>query len=283
MFNLGLRKKLHNLSVPVRTMLAEKGIFLNNNDKQLWKLKDKHKGEAAVIIGMGPSLKAEDLDLFKDYVTFACNKIYLAYDQTSWRPNYYSVIDSLVIENNYKAIENLDGSILLFPGKKKKILPKNSNSIYFNYHKGIKSGKANKAPQYSSNPIQGMVNGGATVLLPLIQAAYWCGCDPVYVVGIDFSFIVSSSTGEKSSDNEDILEGEGEVNHFHPDYRKKGETWTYPKLDNQIVGFDFARRAYENSGRKLLNASRKTKLESLERVSFEEVFNEKSLPTNKKL
>jgi hypothetical protein len=43
----------------------------------------------ACIIGNGPSLKPEQLDLLKGELCYACNRIDLMYPRTSWRPEVY--------------------------------------------------------------------------------------------------------------------------------------------------------------------------------------------------
>ena len=43
----------------------------------------------AFIIGNGPSLKASDLDLLVDEVSFGINRINLIFDETDWRPTHY--------------------------------------------------------------------------------------------------------------------------------------------------------------------------------------------------
>jgi hypothetical protein len=45
------------------------------------------------LIGNGPSLDNIDLDLFKNRITFAVNRIHLKYDSTDWRPTYYVIED----------------------------------------------------------------------------------------------------------------------------------------------------------------------------------------------
>ena len=49
----------------------------------------------AFVIGNGPSLKAEQLDLLhqNDCITFGVNRIHLIYDQTKWRPTYWVIMD----------------------------------------------------------------------------------------------------------------------------------------------------------------------------------------------
>lgn len=267
-----IRKSAKSVSVEARTLLAKRGLFFSENDRRLWALRDKHRNQPAVIIGMGPSLLPGDLSRFEDFVSFACNKVYLGFEDTSWRPNYYSVIDTEVIENIKEEIQKIGDVVKIFSKRDKPNLLPMEDSLFFDRWGGIGEKNLKDSPRYTDNPLKGVLGGGGTVLLPLIQAAYWMGCDPVYVVGLDFSFNLSKKTGEKSDGGEVILEGEGERNHFHPDYRPKGEKWTAPRFESQIAGFRYARQAYEAKGRTLLNASRQTKLEELECRDFESIF-----------
>ena len=59
-----------------------------SNSRRLKALEDIHRGRRAFIVANGPSLRTEDLDRLKSEVTFASNKIHLAYDETDWRPIY---------------------------------------------------------------------------------------------------------------------------------------------------------------------------------------------------
>ena len=77
------------------------------NVRKLRALRDRHRGQRGVVIGNGPSLRVEDLDRLGGEVTFASNKIFLAFPETSWRPTYYSVSDILVARNNLEEINNL--------------------------------------------------------------------------------------------------------------------------------------------------------------------------------
>ena len=65
---------------------------------------------------------------------------------------------------------------------------------------------------------------------------------------------------------------EGEVNHFHPDYRKPGEKWYKPNLARQIRSFTAARETIEGEGGKIFNATRGGKLEVFKRVDFDQLM-----------
>jgi len=264
-----IKQIVRQKSVPVRTFLAKRSIFLSKNDRSLWAMKDRHKGEEAVIIAMGPSLRTGDLDLFKGKVTFGCNKIYLAYEETSFRPDYYSVIDVVVAQNNREEIAKVSGSEKIFPLYLKKELLPMSDAVFFHAWEDFHD----KTEAFlRSNPLEGVLAGGATVIVSQLQLAYWMGCKTIYIVGLDFSFKVPEEVTGQSKQGEELLTNADEVNHFHKDYRKPGETWTMPRMDEQERGFAYARAAYETDGRKVINASRQSKLELLERAEFDSVF-----------
>ncbi len=268
--NLNIRAKIHKASLPLRTVLAHKGRFLSKNDRKLWDLKDAHKGSDAVIIGMGPSLQPSDLKLFGNMVSFACNKIYLGLDNVAWRPDYYCVMDELVLKNNTDEIRNFSGPTKLFPKRFRRNLGNIKDTIYYPSYSHFR--ELDQNPYYHKNPIKGVVSGGATVIIPMIQFAYWTGCQRVYIVGLDFSFDLAKVTNELTSSGETVLVNASEQNHFHKDYRKPGETWTMPKMEPQREAFDYARRAYEADNRALFNASKATKLDVIEKVDFSEIF-----------
>jgi len=276
-----MRKHLRKLKKPIlkiiqilRIAFARKGIFFNKKDRKLWSIYGSAKGRDAVVIGMGPSFQKEDIERFENYQTFACNKIYLIGEEMEWRPDFYCVTDFLVAENNVEKINEYSGTM-------KYVYPDILDSG-LELHDVIpflkdKSRTTNdKVTPFNDNPIDGLVCGGGTVLLALIQMAHWAGCKKIYVVGVDFSFNGGLKTQQKIDCGDNVLLSEGEINHFHPDYRKSGETWTEPRYEEQERGFKYAEEALRMCGVQLLNASRETKLKALKRVDFDEVFPRKS-------
>lgn len=246
-----------------KKFLRSHGIPLTTNDRKVVALKNKHKGRRCFIIGSGPSLKNEDLDRLKDEVTFACNKIYLAFDSTEWRPTYYSVIDTLVAENNKPEIDAL---------KLNKIFEQTIRP-YFTEEQAIWLNSLDHTSaeerKFSTNALEG-VYGGSSVLYFQMQLAFYMGIREIYLIGVDFSFDIPKSTGEICPSGE-ILKSQGEVNHFHPDYRKPGETWTMPLLDKQYMAFSAAKTAVESQRGKIFNASRSTKLDVFPLVNFDDI------------
>jgi hypothetical protein len=98
------------------------------------------------------------------------------------------------------------------------------------------------------------------------------GIRELYLLGIDFDFIISKQTGTRTESDEELLQSNGEVNHFHPEYRSKGELWTMPRLDIQYDAFRTARYFFEEAGGMIYNSSRRTKLDVFPLVEFDDIF-----------
>lgn len=227
------------------------------------KLKNKHKGKRIFLIGNGPSLDIKDLDLLKNEITFASNKIYLAYSKTSWRPTYYLVEDDLVYNQNYNEINNLKDSLKLFPQYSLSWNKRVEDALYFNL-RYLPDDK--DFPSFNPNPITGMY-WGSTVIYTMIQWAIYLGCKEIYLLGVDFSFTEPKSYVINDDKRKDLI-CEGEVNHFHKDYRKVGEKWNLPNLDVQKESFLKAKDFCKEANITIINLSKNTKLN---------VFNKKNL------
>jgi hypothetical protein len=248
---------MHALEIPVTA-----------NDRRLAALKDVHKGQRAFIIGTGPSLRISDLHRLQKELTFACNKIYLAFNETDWRPTYYSVIDMVLAEHNRKTISELELCKIF----------RHDLQPYFRGTPGIVYVRARRnptkqgepQPAFSENLLVGAY-GGATVVYVQLQLAFHMGIREIYLIGLDFSFSVPESTGEVTKHGEIVLRGSPKINHFHPAYREPGERWTFPRLDLQYEAFECAKEAFERAGGFIANASRETALDVFPLVDFDEL------------
>lgn len=240
----------------------------HSNRMMLSLLKNRHKGKRAVVIGNGPSLEIADLDRLKTEITFASNKIYLAYGQTKWRPTYYSVEDSLVIQNNQRAIADLDGSIKIFPDTVRAFGFTDGKAIYPRLlpPKSFQEPLADPDfPGFSDDLCQGLC-WGSTITYSQIQMAIHMGCNEIILIGVDHSY-----TLPKIKEG-NIYHYEGEQNHFHPEYRTAGEKWHQPNLEVLEVSYRKARDFCAARDIRILNASRKTCLDVFERSDFDTLF-----------
>lgn len=238
------------------------------NRTTLTLLRNRHKGQRAVIIGNGPSLRIPDLDRLQDVVTFASNKIYLAYDETRWRPTYYSVEDHLVLLNSRARIEALTGSIKLFPANTRDFGYHAADTIFapFLPPRSFEDPLADPAfPAFSHDLSQGIA-WGSTITYSQIQMAAFMGCTEIILIGLDHSYQLPS----QKRGNQYIHDGE--QNHFHPDYRSPGEAWHQPNLEVLERSYAKARDVCVARGIRILNASRQTRLDVFERADFDQLF-----------
>ena len=93
------------------------------------------------------------------------------------------------------------------------------------------------------------------------------GCRAVYLLGMDFSFDMPNLDPKTGR-----IVSQRESNHFVPNYRKEGELWHAPRLDDQEKAFRFAKKFCEQRGLRIFNATRGGKLEVFPRVDFDTLF-----------
>ena len=248
--------------------LCDRANGITRSHRRIAQFKDKHKGRRGFIVATGPSLQVSDLDKLQDEITFSCNKIYLAFERTCWRPTYYSVIDVMVAENNRGMIRGLKLEKFLASGLKPGFRCCRDIIWVEELPDPIVQGSSRCG---FSKDLQAGAHGGASVVYTLLQMAYYMGIREVYLLGLDFSFKVPASTGEVCVHGE-ILKGQGEVNHFDPRYRGAGEKWTMPRLDLQYEAFSCAKQVFEQDGRMIYNASRATSLDVFPRVNLDDIL-----------
>jgi len=259
--NLPNKLSFFNTYHTLKYFLANNHIYLTKNEKKLASFKNIHQGKRAFVIGNGPSLKIEDLNILKDEITFAANKIFLAFNETSWRPTYYSIEDSYDMDEYYEKARDLDCSIKFFPVKHLLSHPYISNAIYYPLIPNI-----SKKYECSNNALKG-IYPGCSVTYSMLQLALYMGITEIYLIGIDFSYIVPTKYQDSL-----VIHHDNEENHFHKDYRKKGDKWLEPNEDCQLEALKSAKKFVDLNDIKIYNASRKTKLELFNKVNFNTLF-----------
>ncbi|MFV8826468.1 6-hydroxymethylpterin diphosphokinase MptE-like protein [Alkalihalobacterium sp. APHAB7] len=234
--------------------------------EQLVSMENKHLGKRAFIIGNGPSLKIKDLEKIKNEISFASNQVFLSFPETSWRPTYYTVIDTLVAEQNTQEISNVATQKFMC-GKSKRFYPMSQDICWLRRlrHKEY----INEDLPFSKDLTKGYYNG-FSVIYTQLQIAYYMGIQEVYLLGVDFDYKINNI-------KQDSLDGVINVNgndlgYFHKNYIKEGQVWRIPKLDEQYKFFEKAKLVYESNNRLIYNASRKTKLDIFDCVNLDNII-----------
>jgi hypothetical protein len=232
---------------------------------QLGPFENRHPGGRCFIIGNGPSLTMADLDKLKSELTFASNKIYLAFDRTNWRPNYYVVEDDHMIRQNHEHIRQMKGVV------------KFVNHVWWDHFRHepetvlypLEMLDQSEFPRFSANAYDSVYCGYMVTYVSL-QLAFFMGFTEVYLLGVDFDYNLPPQASGS------ILHGaDHPIDHFTSDYFKPGESLHPPRLDRAERAMICAQKFYEAHGRKIWNATRGGKLEVFERISLEQVLGDR--------
>jgi hypothetical protein len=228
--------------------------------KRLAALKDIHKGKRAFILGNGPSLKQTDTSKLKDEITFGMNRVYLAFPDWGFSTTYLCVTNDLVVEQFVDDINAL--SIPKFiawrsHGHFSEQLPvaQLPTFVYTTY----------TGPRFT-NDVRGRVWEGATVTNLALQVAFYMGIEKAILIGVDHNFTSKGDANKKV-----VSEGD-DPNHFMPNYFGKGIRWQLPDLDTSEIGYVFAREAYRQAGREVVDATVGGKLTVFPKVDYNTLF-----------
>lgn len=231
-------------------------------DRNYWRsLKNKYKGNVGFVIGNGPSLKIEDLTEINKYgfISIASNKIYLAFDLTAWRPNIFTVADTLLWGKiRYKIPDDIQ--IVHIPS----YLKINKCSRPTKYFRALfYDGKSSR---FSDNLTKGAFGGG-TVTYENLQIAVHLGLNPIYLIGCDHYY-----PNEKNIIRGKAIAQKEDNAHFIKGYREKGELVLPAPIDDMNKAYAEAKKYADHSGVKIYNATRGGHLEVFERINLDEVF-----------
>jgi len=230
--------------------------------RQLKEFKNRHAGKRCFIIGNGPSLTMSDLGRLTSELTFAANKIYLAFDQTDWRPSYYVVEDDHMIRQHHDKIRELKGFVK-FVSDDWRPLFRGDNRVV-EYPRNLLD--LNRFPRFSGNACRNVFCGYMVTYISL-QLAYFMGFTNVYLLGVDFTY----SVGHEGSGTI-VHDSNHPSDHFTSEYFKPGEERYAPQISLAERAMLCARSFYEARGRKIWNATRGGELALFERISLEEAL-----------
>lgn len=227
--------------------------------------KDKYKGQRCVVIGNGPSLTPQDLDMLKDEITFASNRIYNLYDKTSWRPTFLCAQDHVVLESIRENLPKVAKESELT------ILAASAYEMY--QDAGIENlvwmplrfipPKKNRY-HFSADATQEVVEG-LTITYSCMQLAAYMGFAEIYLLGIDHNYSIEIDKNGK------IVKQDTSVKDYF-----QGSAETKPGNPPQVIEMTYAYMSAEpysrDHGFRIFNATRGGKLEVFERKNFDEVF-----------
>lgn len=235
---------------------------LCNEGKKLEKFKNIHNQKRCFIIGNGPSLNVEDLNLLglNKEITFGTNRIFNIFDKTAWRPTYYCIQDFVLINNIKDKINKVEC--------KEKFIAINAKWAYNLDFNDVNYFYLNTERYYPNLPkfsedISEQIYEGFTVTYGAIQLAIYMGFKEIYLLGVDHNYSIHiNNKGEKIKD-------EKVKDYFSNDSNKD---MNLPNLENSTLAYMKAREYCDKNNIKIYNATRGGKLDVFERIDFENVI-----------
>ncbi|MFC1481906.1 6-hydroxymethylpterin diphosphokinase MptE-like protein [Candidatus Neomarinimicrobiota bacterium] len=267
-----MRIKLQELTITrlwealVRRIMAAPDIASWNltqrgraNRARLKALHNIAQGKRGFILANGPSLAKMDLSPLKNELTIGMNRIYLHFDKMPFTPTYYACINELILEQFSADIQSLP--MPKFLNWNRRQLYPNDDTILF-----LRS-KLALNESFSTNITRYTYSGG-TVTHGALQIAYHLGLSEVIIIGLDHSFVEKGVPSKT-----EVRKQEKDESHFHPNYFPKGIKWQLPDLPRSEIAYAHARRAFEEDGRRIIDATNGGKCFVFEKQPFEEVIN----------
>lgn len=230
---------------------------VNHHDFAIRELKASKSGKRCFIVGNGPSLTVEDLELIENEDCFAANLIFRIFPKTSWRPTYYFLQDRYADTGHIVDELNLEH---LFIGDYywRTRGMDNANALCFHCKRAHSHGR----PEFSED-ISRYIVDSFTVTYSMIQTAAYLGYKEIYLLGIDHNYALVCDA------NGNVVNNEIKQSHFFEDGRP----------DEVIANLEGMNRAYiaardyaETHGISIVNCTRGGKLEWYPRKSLESVL-----------
>lgn len=267
MVNLKIRQRLYKLGLLYRiakTMVYNSGIVYfalqehkQHNRKKLKALKAKNAGNRCFIIGNGPSLSEDDLELIKNEDSFGTNEIHRIFKKTSWRPKYYLITDRYS-KTKPEELSALDVEyVFLGDYYCRHNVVSRKDYIMFHMHQGI-----SESVFRVSKDISKRITNAPTVSFVAMQFAAFMGYDEIYLLGFDHNYSNSYANGV-------LHKKENIRSHFFDDERPED-------IVANLTAMNAAYRCFneyaQEHGIRVTNVSRKTNLDVFQKKSIEEVL-----------
>jgi hypothetical protein len=228
-----------------------------NSRRCIKELHDSHAGERCFIIGNGPSLRQTDLTKLQGEFTFGLNRIYLIFSELGFATSCLVSVNDLVLEQCADEMKTLD-----LP----KYLTWRSRRWFSDDPQVIFLDTDFTGPEDFSHDASGRIFEGFTVTYVALQLAFHMGFSEVILIGVDHNFVTQGLA------NQAVVSQGDDPNHFSPNYFGAGFKWQLPDLEGSERAYKLAKNAFENNGRRVLDATIGGKLTIFPKVDYNSLF-----------
>ena len=197
-----------------------------------------HQGGRCFIMGNGPSLASMDLGPLEEEITFGLNRIYLNFERMGFQSTYFVCMNELVLEQSAREIAALSMPRFL-NWNRRRLFPPLEEILFL---------RESYRPHFSRDLTEG-IWGGATVTFAALQVAYYMGFQEAILIGVDHRYEAQGTPHSV------VVSSGDESSHFAPDYFPEGFRWQLPDLRTSEIAYWMARKAFEQDGRRILDAT----------------------------
>lgn len=234
-----------------RYQLSQDRFIFQCHEKLLQNLFDINQGRC-FIVGTGPSLKDTNLDLIKKEKVFGVNTLYRNKDFVK-HCDYFACSDGDVWkehkENILETLSHQKTMLFLSSDAGRMYAKVNEPKYPFIYYLKTKS-YINLLGYMPTNPTM-YVSGGHSVIADIcLPMAWWMGFTEVYLVGCDYSNLGKRWDGLPT---------------------ENPKAMGLQKKERIFNALEICKKAFEDDGRKIYNATVGGDLEVFERRTLEEV------------
>jgi len=252
--------RYERLSAPLRDLPSASTFAVSRDGRvsrdRLHLLRDTFAGKRCFIIGNGPSLNLLDLKLLRNEHTFALNRGYLAFERMGGPATFLVAVNRNVLTQFADDLNEIDSwKFVDWCGRS--VIDADDRTMFL---------RSRSLPGFYGEDIAGGVWQGSTVTYVALQIAFYLGFSSVYLIGVDHYFAVTGTP------NMAVVSPGEDKNHFSPDYFGSGVTWQFPDLEMSERAYRYAREAFDQAGRRVINATEGGSLEVFPRARYGELF-----------
>lgn len=232
--------------------------MMEYHNPQIEEFKDIHLGQRCFIVATGPSLRIEDLDTLAKHkaMCISMNRIWYAFDKTTWRPDYYVVGDYRNLKQDAEILEQMPINYKFVADTYGPYWEKEHTDSIIKYHFHYEY-LPDRMPKFSEDFSRKCYHG-TTITYVCLQLAVYMGFTEIYLLGVDAT---RSASGYQDASS-----------HFCKEYLNRA-TSSLRTFDREPrLAYRAARNYAERKGIHIYNATRGGELEVYERVDFDRLF-----------
>ncbi len=203
------------------------------------------------------SLRQTDLTRLQGEITFGLNRIYLLFPELGFPTTFLVSVNELVLEQCAAEIKSLPLPKFL-TWRARRWFADDPRAIFVD---SDFTGAENFSPEATGRLFEGF-----TVTYVALQLAFFMGFSEVILVGVDHNFVTRGPA------NATVTSSGDDPNHFAPNYFGRGFRWQLPDLEGSERAYCLARSAYQQAGRKVLDATVGGKLNVFPKVNYTDLF-----------